>query len=288
MIDYQSLRALEAVIENQNFEIASQKLNISQSAVSQRIQSFESYLGQKLLIRKSPYRATDVGENYLKLLRKVSILESEIVNDRHQKPTVKIAINRDSLDLFFLKVLSDSSISKLMSLQIIADDQDETLKYIKSGQVDLCISSKEKPLPNHISTKIGDMKYTLVCSKSFHNKYFISGVSKKTLSKAPLVTFDRFDKLQHTYIKEQFKTETFQQINSMPSVLSFKQAILGGFGYGLVPFIDIQKELKKKQLVQLNPSKDFFVPLYIHQWEYQLEHMKFLTKKITKVAEVLK
>lgn len=287
MIDYQALKALQAVIEYQSFEFASQNLNISQPAVTQRIQNYETYLGQKLLIRKSPYRATNTGEIYLSLLRKVTVLEDEIIKEESSKPIIKLAINRDSLDLYFLEVLSDPKISEIITLQINADDQNNTLKYLKNGQVDMCISSQEKPLSNHTSIGLGEMKYTLVCSKKFHKNYFIKGVNKKSLSSAPLVVFDKYDKVQHIYLKEHYNLETFSQVNSMPSVLSFKQAILGGFGYGLLPLIDIKNELNSKKLIQLNPSKDFSVPLYLHQWDYQRPHTKLLTERIIQAAKIL-
>lgn len=290
MTDYHALRALQAVIEYQSFDLASKAIGISQSAVTQRIQNFESFLGTKLLIRKAPYRATEKGKNYLNLLRKVTSLENEILEEDETqkiKPTLKVAMNRDSLDLFFLDVLSDTKVSNVLALQIIADDQDNTLKYLKSGQVDMCISSEERPLPNHTSTHLGDMVYSLVCSKKFYKEYFSEGVNKKTLAQAPLVVFDKYDKAQHTYLRDNFKLDKLTKINLMPSVPSFKKAILGGFGYGLLPFIDMEKEIKKKQLVQLNPSKDFSVSLYLHQWEYQREHIKLFNEKLIQAANKL-
>ncbi|MFG1492774.1 ArgP/LysG family DNA-binding transcriptional regulator [Halobacteriovorax sp. ZH4_bin.1] len=290
MIDYHALRALQAVIEYQSFELASKAIGISQSAVTQRIQNFESFLGTKLLIRKAPYRATEKGKSYLNLLRKVTSLENEILEDediKKAKPTLKIAMNRDSLDLFFHDVLTDSKVSQVLTLQIIADDQDNTLKYLKSGQVDMCISSEKKPLPNHTSTHLGDMVYSLVCSKKFYKEYFSEGVNKKTLSEAPLVVFDKYDKAQHTYLKENFKVDKLTKMNLMPSVSSFKKAILGGYGYGLLPFIDMEKEMKKRKFVQLNPSKNFSVSLFLHQWEYQREHIKLFNEKLIKAAQKL-
>lgn len=287
MVDYHALRALQAVLEQQSFDSASKTIGISQSAVSQRIQSFESYLGKKLLTRKTPYKATETGELYLSLLRKVASLEGELESKESSKPTVKIAINRDSLDLYFLDVLSDPEVASALTLQVIADDQDNTLGYLKSGQVDMSISSQKKALPNHTAIHLGNMGYSLVCSREFFESHFKSGVSKKTLADAPLVVFDKFDKVQHTYLKENFKLESFTKINLMPSVPSFKRAILGGFGYGLLPLIDIKHELKKKLLVQINPKKDFVVPLYLHQWEYQRDEIKVFNKKLFQAAKRL-
>ena len=64
----------------------------------------------------------------------------------------------------------------------------------------------------------------------------------------------------------------------MPSVLSFKQAIIGGYGYGLLPVIDVGGEIKSKRIIQLNQTKDFSIPLFLHKWDYQREHIKKLTE----------
>jgi len=240
-----------------------------------------------LLVRKTPYRATATGQAYLGLLRKVKSLESEIGESTNKRPTIKIAINRDSLDLYFLDLLSDRECSELFSLEIIADDQNNTLEYLKSGLVDMCISSEKKPLANHTATYLGDMIYCLVCSPYFHKSYFSKNISKDSLASAPLVIFDKSDKLQHSFLKDNFAIEPSASISQMPSVKSFKTAILGGFGYGLIPILDIEKELTQKKIIEILPSKRFKVPLYLHQWEYQKDYIKFFTKKLFKASEKL-
>jgi LysR family transcriptional regulator, chromosome initiation inhibitor len=287
MIDYQALRALEAVIEFQSFEKASKSIGITQSAITQRIQGFESYLGERLLVRKTPYQATTTGQAYLGLLRKVKSLESEVGENTNKRPTIKIAINRDSLDLYFLDILSDKECADLFSLEIIADDQNNTLEYLKTGLVDMCISSEKKPLANHTATYLGDMIYCLVCSPHFYKSYFSKNISKDSLVRAPLVIFDKSDKLQHSFLEDNFGIEPSESISQMPSVQSFKTAILGGYGYGLVPILDIEKELKQNKVIEILPSKRFKVPLFIHQWEYQKDYIKFFTKKLIKASEKL-
>ncbi|EPZ49683.1 transcriptional regulator, ArgP family [Bacteriovorax sp. BAL6_X] len=287
MIDYQALRALQLVIELQSFELASKALGISQPAVSQRIQSFESYVGSKLLVRMAPYTATKSGEEYLNLLRKVMSLEAEIIHNKQIRPIIKLAINRDSLDLYFLEALGNKDLASKITLQIIADDQDNTLNYLKSGQVDMCISSSEKSLPSHNSIFLGSMKYSLVCSKGFYKEFFKDGVNKTTLANAPLVVFDKYDKVQHKYLKDNFGIDSFTRINNLPSVSSFKKAVTSGFGYGLLPYMDIEKELKSQKLIQMNPSMDFNIPLYLHHWEYLQDHVKMLIKTILKASKHL-
>lgn len=285
MIDYDALRAIAAVIELQSFEGAAKALSITQSAVSQRIHGFESYIAERLLVRKVPYKATTEGEKYLSLLRKVNSLEDELQDWKDQKPTVKIAVNRDSLDLFFLDVLSDASVADSMVLEVLADDQENTLSYLKNGQADMCISSQERSISNHSSTYLGTMTYILACSKSFYKKYFKGGVNAESLIRSPLIVFDYKDKIQFDFLKHHFGLSTFTKINKIPTVASFKRGLLGGFGYGLIPLLDVQPEIKNKKIVNMTPQLTYSLPLYLHQWEYQRPHIKNFSNRILKASK---
>lgn len=285
MIDYHALRAISAVIELQSFEQAARALGISQSAVSQRIGTFEAYVGERLLVRKLPYTATVEGEKYLGLLRKVTSLEEAVLAQAEQKPSLKIAINRDSLDLFFLEVLGDEALARTLSIEVTADDQINTLGYLKSGQVDMCITNEERAIPGHTSTPLGTMNYVLACSAGFYKIYFKSGITRHALLKAPAVVFDHNDKILFQFLQDHFGVSTPEAINKLPSVVSFKQGILSGFGYGLMPLMDIEKEIRSKRAVNLAPKHTFRLPLYLHQWEYQKNHVKVFNERVLKAAK---
>ncbi|AJI68415.1 LysR family transcriptional regulator [Francisella tularensis] len=82
MIDYKAIQALKEVIEQQSFELAADKLFISQSAVSQRIKSLETKFGASVLIRILPYKVTKLGQDLLSLLTKVELLESSLLEEK--------------------------------------------------------------------------------------------------------------------------------------------------------------------------------------------------------------
>ena len=78
MLDYRQLEALAAIVSAGNFEKAAMRLNITQSAISQRLRQLEDHVGQILVSRSTPPKATKTGERYLKHFLKVKHLESEI------------------------------------------------------------------------------------------------------------------------------------------------------------------------------------------------------------------
>ncbi len=74
----------------------------------------------------------------------------------------------------------------------------------------------------------------------------------------------------------------------VPSVAGFKKFALLGYGYALIPKIDIITELKKKQLVQLC-SEVWKIPLYWHYWAIESKfYQKFNADVIQHSIEKLK
>ncbi len=62
MLDYASLSTVATVVREGSFERAARALNVTTSAVSQRIKHLEERLGSILIIRGQPCRAIEVGQ----------------------------------------------------------------------------------------------------------------------------------------------------------------------------------------------------------------------------------
>ena len=77
MFDYKLLEALACVVHEQGFDKASGKLHITQSAVSQRIKLLEDQVGQVLVTRTAPPKATRDGKRLLKHYMQVKSLEAD-------------------------------------------------------------------------------------------------------------------------------------------------------------------------------------------------------------------
>ncbi len=150
MFDYKSLEAIAAVIDQQSFDKASEVLFITQSAISQRIKSLENYFGQPLLIRELPYRPTEMGQLLLNHFRKTKLLEDDTRSqfaEHIERTRLTIAINRDSLDIWFPSVFQSLSELKTLTLEVITDDQEITLEYFKKGLASACLSTSNKANP---------------------------------------------------------------------------------------------------------------------------------------------
>ena len=60
--DPAALECLAAIVEEGGFERAAQRLNVTQSAVSQRLRTLETSLGRLLVVRSRPLRLTEPGK----------------------------------------------------------------------------------------------------------------------------------------------------------------------------------------------------------------------------------
>src|SRR5215469_7141495 len=115
MLDYTSLAAVATVVREGSFERAARVLNVTTSAVSQRVKQLEERLGSVLIIRGQPCTATDTGRLLCSHIEHVGLLEQELrgelpklaqVGATNERITLRIAVNADSLATWFVGALA--------------------------------------------------------------------------------------------------------------------------------------------------------------------------------------
>ncbi|WP_028388860.1 ArgP/LysG family DNA-binding transcriptional regulator [Legionella fairfieldensis] len=288
-IDQRGLEALNAVIQTQSFAGAGKLLFITQPAVTQRIRQLETQFGQPLLVRALPYQATPLGEKLLGLLRRTRLLEDHLWQEIEQNiPThLSIALNRDSLETWFIPLLAEMRFLEKANIEIITDDQDVTIDYFRQGLVSTCISSYEKALPGCECELLGHMAYLLVASPDFINHHFNNGNSfLNNLPTAPIIIFDNRDRLPEQYFNYFFNHSlTTARHHIVPSVQAYKQFVLQGYGLGLIPILDIKEELAKGQLQALCPDKQWLMPLYWHYWRLPARSYQLFIEQVRQKAK---
>ena len=76
-LDPAQLAAFSAVVDEGSFEAAARRLHVTPSAVSQRIKSLESRLGQVVVRRTRPVEPTEAGRVLLRLATQTQLIEHE-------------------------------------------------------------------------------------------------------------------------------------------------------------------------------------------------------------------
>lgn len=288
MIDQKGIQALDKVIQTQSFATAAAQLFITQPAVSQRIKQLEQHFGQPLLIRTLPYQATPLGEQLIGLFRRIRLLEVHFTEEWQSKLVgrLAIALNRDSLETWFLKALDKLTVLQTLDIDLITDDQELTLDYFRKGLVSACLSSRSEALPGCECRLLGYMDYLLVASPSFIERYHSLGEMKEEkLKQAPLLVFDNRDRLHEHYFRHFFnKTWQAERYHMVPSVQGFKQFALLGLGFGLIPRLDIEEELKRQDLIEIYPDKPWSLPLYWHYWQLPVSQYQLFIEELADAA----
>ncbi|KGJ89066.1 ArgP/LysG family DNA-binding transcriptional regulator [Colwellia psychrerythraea] len=270
--DYKLLAALADVIELQSFELAAQKLFISQSAISQRIKALEEHIGQPVLIRNQPIIATAAGEKLLSHYKKIKQLEHELVPilfpDKPIKPMkVSLAINADSIATWFIDAITPVLKNHLVELNLIIEHEERTLDKLRSGQAIGAVSVIEQPLKGYRSFKLGEMEYCLVASKTFAQKYFPDGVNQSSLKMAPAISYDHKDDMHVRYIAKHFNLAASEYYcHSVRSSEAFVALVKQSVAYCLLPKLQIEQELNSGQLINLCPDQELVETLYWHSW----------------------
>ncbi len=292
MLDYKLLEALGSVIQEQGFDKAAKKLCITQSAVSQRIKTLEEQSGQILVTRTMPPTATSAGQRLVKHYLQVKALEAGLAGSSAQRINEKttvlaVGVNADSLATWFLPAVRSFLKSKNLLLDLKIDDQDQTHKMLRNGEVAGCISSEKSPVQGCRSTFVGIMTYRLAATPSFAETYFLQKLDEKKVLKAPAVIFNRKDDLHAMFFKKYYQKPLPRiPVHYIPSSESFAKMIMDGLAYGMIPDLQGKEHIRSGRLIDLAPQCHIRVNLYWHCWNIKSTLLEQLTRTIVKNAVI--
>lgn len=285
MFDYKLLAALAAVVEQGGFERAAQLLGLSQSAVSQRIKLLEARVGQPVLVRAMPPAPTEIGRRLLNHVQQVRLLERDLqgqvpaLDEGGLPERLRIALNADSLATWWARALGDFCAEHRLLLDLVVEDQDVGLKRMRAGEVAACVCAAERPVAGARSLPLGAMRYRALASPAFIARHFPQGVQAGSLARIPAIVFGPDDLLQHRYLA-QLGVEGGFAHHLCPSSEGFVRLTEAGFGWGLVPELQVQRELASGALVEIIPDRPLDVPLYWHHWRNGGELLTALTEHL--------
>lgn len=274
MLDYKLLDALCAVVEEGGFERAARRLNLTQSAVSQRIRQLEEGLGRPVLSRTQPPAPTGAGARLLRHARRVLLLEAEL--DRGLAPaawpestwqTLALAVNADTLATWFTAAVLPLLTSERLLLDLRVDDQERTHALLRSGEVAGCISTRPEASQGCRAEYLGAMPYHCCAAPDFAGRWFPAGLALDAARLAPAVVFNRQDALHDRYLSLRLgESPAGAPRHHVPDSERFVDFILGGAGYGMTPRLQCAAHLARGRLLDLAPEAPHLVPLYWHCW----------------------
>jgi LysR family transcriptional regulator (chromosome initiation inhibitor) len=273
MLDYALLDALAAVLREGSFERAARALNITPSAVSQRVRLLEERLGQVLVVRSNPTRATPAGRALARHAEQVGLLEHELLAELpvlaqgvQGRVTLPVAVNADSLASWFIAAAAEATADAPLLLDLSLDDQEHTAEWLRSGEVVAAVTALADAVPGCRSVPLGRLRYCATASPAFTQRHFANGVDAESLAQAPSLTFNRRDRLQAQWIEQVLGRDLAVPTHWLPSTQAFVDGCLAGLGWGMNMQAMVRPMLARGELVELVPGQTLAVPLY---WQHR-------------------
>lgn len=294
MLDYASLAAVAAVVREGSFERAARVLNVTTSAVSQRVKQLEERLGSVLIVRGQPCTATDKGRLLCRHADQVGMLEQELQANlpklrpagiEDDRVTLRIAVNADSLGTWFMGALEKFVAGDDGLLQLALDHEDHTVEWLRSGEVLAAVTAHSQPVQGFNSVPLGGMDYLAVAAPEYVRRYFPAGVNAAALAKAPSLKFDQKDQFQQQWMRKVFRREIHNPTHWFPATQAFLDASLAGIGWGMNPQKLVREHLKSGALVELVPGRGISIPLYWQHTRLQVPMLGRLTRAVVETAK---
>jgi LysR family transcriptional regulator (chromosome initiation inhibitor) len=289
------LECLAAIVEEGGFERAARRLHITQSAVSQRLRALEAQVGSVLIVRSRPLRPTNAGQLLLKHTKQLRLLRADLERDLQdlapsapggvrEDERIAIAINADSIATWALDALGDL-VRQRLPLEIIADDQDFTQEWLRSGQVLGCVTTLKNALRGCRVVPLGAMRYVAVAAPGLARRHLPQGLTAHNFRSVSFVSFNRKDDMQAEFVMRTFglKRAALSRV-FVPSSEGQVRAVVAGWGVSVVPELLARPLLAEGRLVDLAPGHSLPVQLYWHSWNLESQVLDALADALTTAA----
>ena len=291
--DANAMECLAAILEEGGFERAALRLSITQSAVSQRLRALEVQVGTVLIVRSRPLRPTSAGRLLLRHALQMRLLRADLERDLQDlapgtsggdEERISIAINADSIATWALPALSRLAHQGL-GLEIITDDQDFTIEWLREGRVLGCVTTVKQALRSCRLVPLGAMRYVAVAQADYAAVHCPQGLSPQNFRSLPFIAFNRKDDLQCEFVGRalQLQQIALRQLY-VPSSQGQVRAVLDGWGVCVVPELQVRQHLQDGRLVDIAPGHALPVELYWHCWNLDSAVLDALTSALTSAA----
>lgn len=296
MLDYPALQAVSLVVRTGSFDKAAQALNVTPSAVSQRVKQLEERLGTVLIIRGQPCTATERGEWLCRHMEQVGLLEGELMTQLpalaepglpQQRATLRVAANADSLGTWFLGAVAAFTKRSPHLLDIAVDDQEHTAEWLRRGRVLAAVTALEKPIQGCRVIPLGSLRYIATASPEFMARHFADGVTLAALAQAPSLVFNQKDRLQSQWMEVALGESPSHPVHWVPSTQGFVEASLLGIGWCANPELLVREHLDAGRLRELKLGTPLDIPLFWQVNRIAADRLADLTRAVVETARRL-
>ena len=282
------LAALAAVIEFGSFDAAAERLHITPSAVSQRIKALEQRVGQVLILREKPCKATAAGTPLVRLAAQIALLESEALAESAggsaEWTRIAIAVNADSMSTWFTAVFGELT-DVLFDIRI--EDQDHSARLLREGAVMGAVTTERNPVSGCRVQSLGVMRYVPVAGPVYVERYLSDGFTVDAVAAAPSLAWNGDDALQDMLVRKVFRRTIPRQVNFVPTAEGFGSAVRAGLGWGMYPEQLAAAPLADGSFVRICEAH-LDVPLFWQCWNLDSPMVRKITDAVSSSAADLR
>lgn len=271
MVNLELYKIFVTVAKEENITKASEKLNLTQPAVTKHMKNLESILETKLFIRNNHgIKLTKQGvELYQDIKDSVDVLVNE-ENKYLQIKDINLGIHSTILNKIFSDCMSEYYIQNTNSkINVLNQDNEQMLLELKNGELDIIFSKKIYTKTNDKNIKfikLGEWNEVLIANQNYKlkDKQMTLEDTKNTTIYMP----KRTSETSHNFFKSlNCKYEDFKDIKHA-TYKTITEIIKNNDGVGLVTKEFVEEEIKKHNLCILNTQfhiKPIEFGIYIHR-----------------------
>jgi LysR family transcriptional regulator (chromosome initiation inhibitor) len=286
-------RTLLAAVDEGSFDAAAAALNLTPSAISQRVKALEQRVGRVLLTRTKPIALTESGEVLVRYARQLLRLEADAAAELglgvdQVSTTLAVAVSADALSTWFLDALERVPEELRIGFELLREDESRTAELLRRGRVAAAVTAEAHAITGCRVERLGVMRYRASASPAFVERRLGGGPIEQTLPAAPMMVFDRNDDLQDAFLRSLTHGRPADPRGGrirhlVPTSEGFLSAVARGLGWGMIP--DEQAALLPPgALVDLAPGRVVEVPLYWQQWRLDSPALKALSDAVLTAA----
>jgi DNA-binding transcriptional LysR family regulator len=156
------LRSFVAIVETGSMQHATERVFVTQSALSLQMRRLEDIVRQPLFHRQGrTLRVTEAGEHLLQTARQILAMNDQVLaalQGQTLSGKVRVGLNQDFADMFLPGILRDFVTRHPdVQLQVRVGGGQELLETLRADQLDVVLCVREAGDPNTI--KIGSMAW---------------------------------------------------------------------------------------------------------------------------------
>lgn len=284
--DLHQLETLVAIVDEGGFEAAARRLQVSPSAISQRVRALERAAGTVLVRRASPAGVTSAGEPLLRFGRQLQLLAAEAAAELEGAGALSlpVAVNADSLATWFRPVLGAVAERSGAALRLHVEDQAQTHELLRRGEVLAAVTDAAEPVQGCTVIRLGEQHYLAGVAPGLLARHQTSSVINRHA--LPMVVYNEKDRLQHLALAAGGHPRP-AVIHRVPTTADFRAAIEAGLGWGMLPESQFETSRSAGLLVPLPGVDPVTVVLHWQRWRVASDTLDALDLDVRHAAGAL-